>query len=93
MRSGGRPASVSVVSGMKKNAIAPPCSRVGIRMWMKSVSVVKCERSHSTSANTMNAPVAILRGSHCPTFLPTSGVSKMAKMPTGASAMPAEVAV
>jgi len=62
-------------------------------MCMKSVCTVNCERIHSTMPKTMNAPVAMRRGSHWPTFLPTSGVSRMAKMPTGASAMPAEVAV
>ncbi|MNT33487.1 hypothetical protein D3C72_1694170 [compost metagenome] len=93
MRSGAMPDSVSVVSGIKKNAMAAPCSRVGIRMWMKSVCTVNCERIHNTAPNTMNAPVAMRRGSHWPTFLPTSGVSKMANTPTGASAMPAEVAV
>ncbi|MOA32981.1 hypothetical protein D3C78_1542390 [compost metagenome] len=93
MRSGDRPDRVSVVSGMKKKAMAAPWITVGIRMWARSVSVVNRERIHSTSANTMKAPVAILRGSHCATFRPTSGVSRMAKMPTGASAMPAVVAV
>ena len=37
-------------SGMKKNAIAAPCSTVGIRMVLKSAWVLKCERIHSTSA-------------------------------------------
>ena len=41
----------------------------------------------------MKAPVAIQRGSQALIFLPTCGVKQMAKMPTGASAMPAEVAV
>ena len=54
---------------------------------------VKFERMNSTSANTMKAAVAMRRGSHTVTFFPTSGVSRMAKTPTGASAMPAEVAV
>jgi hypothetical protein len=93
MRDGGRPASVSVVSGMKKNAIAPPWISVGSRMVPKSVSDVNLERIHSTSANSTNAPVAIQRGSHLATLRPTMGVSTIAKMPTGASAMPAEVAV
>ncbi len=93
MRSGGSPASVIVVSGMKKNAIAPPWISVGSRMVAKSVCDVKFERIHSTTANMMKAPVAIQRGSHFATFLPTIGVSRMARTPTGASAMPASVAV
>ena len=87
------PASVSVVSGMKNMAMAAPCIRVGIRMCTKSVCVVKCERIHSTSAKPRKAPVAMRRASHTMTFLPITGVSKIASRPTGASAMPAVVAV
>jgi hypothetical protein len=47
-RSGSMPASVSVVSGMKKNATAAPCSTVGTRMWKRSVCGVNDARSHST---------------------------------------------
>ena len=78
---------------MKKNAIATPWMKVGTRMWVKSVWVENCERIHNTSAKTQNAPVAMRRGSHTVTFLPTSGVSTMASTPTGASAKPAVVAV
>ena len=78
---------------MKKKAMAPPWIRVGTRMCMKSVWVVNCERIQSTTAKTMKAAVAMRRGSQMPTFLPTSGVSRMANRPTGASAMPAAVAV
>ena len=93
MRSGGSPESVMVVSGMKKNAMAAPWITVGISTVTKSVSVLKRERIHNTRANTMNAPVAMRRGSHWPTLRPTMGVSKMASTPTGASAIPAAVAV
>ena len=93
MRSGGKPDKVMVVRGMKKNAMAPPWITVGISTVTKSVSVVNRERIHSTSANTMNAPVAMRRGSHWPTLRPTMGVSRIARKPTGASAIPAVVAV
>ena len=58
MRSGARPDSVIVTSGMKKNAIATPWMMVGIMMVAKSACVLKCERIHSTSANTRKAKVA-----------------------------------
>ena len=43
--------------------------------------------------NPMKETVASLRGSILWTFLPTIGDSTMARMPTGAVAMPAQVAV
>ena len=58
MRSGGRPDSVMVTSGMKKKAIATPWITVGIMMVVKSAWVLKCERIHSTSANTRKEKVA-----------------------------------
>jgi hypothetical protein len=41
----------------------------------------------------MNATVASLRGSIFATFLPTHGERMIARMPTGAVASPAQVAV
>ena len=93
MRAGSMPASVSVVSGMKNAAMAAPCSKVGTKMCAMSVCVVNCDRIHSTAANPMKATVAMRRGSQTAIFLPTTGVSKIASSPTGASAMPADVAV
>ena len=93
IRSGGMPAKVSVVKGMKNMAMAAPCSTVGIRMWARSVCTVNCERIHSTTAKPKKAMVAMRRGSQTVTFLPIKGVSKIAKMPTGARASPALVAV
>ena len=93
MCSGVCPDISRVLSGMKKKAIAAPWIKVGTSTWKKSVWVVNCERIHSTSAKTMKAPLAMRRGSHTPTFLPTNGVRMMANRPTGASAMPADVAV
>ena len=58
MRSGVRPERVIASSGMKKNAIATPWITVGIRIVRKSACVLKCERIHSTSANTRKATVA-----------------------------------
>ena len=55
--------------------------------------VLKLALIQSTSAKRTNAIVAMILGSHTLTFLPTKGVSKMAKKPTGAKAMPAVVAV
>ncbi|MCY1314078.1 hypothetical protein D9M69_702790 [compost metagenome] len=58
MRSGVRPDSVMVTSGMKKNAIAMPWMIVGMMIVTKSACVLKFERIHSTSANTRNEKVA-----------------------------------
>ena len=93
IRSGVMPDSVSVVSGMKKKASAPPCRMVGTMMAARSVSVVNLERMNSTIANTTNAKLAIARGSHVDTLRPTTGDSRIASTPTGASAKPAAVAV
>jgi hypothetical protein len=49
IRSGGSPEKITACSGMKKNAIAAPCSTVGRRMVSKSAWVLKCERIQSTS--------------------------------------------
>lgn len=82
-----------LISGMKKNATATPCTSVGSRMVHSSACVVKRERIHSTSANTRKAKVVSRRGSTLPSMRPTKGESTMASSPTGASAMPAAVAV
>ena len=92
-RSGPMPDMVIVTNGMKKNAIATPCTRVGSMMVMKSAWVLKRDRIHSTSANTRKATVTNLRGSTLVMFLPTTGDSTSASRPTGAVAMPAWVAV
>ena len=78
---------------MKKNAIAAPCSTVGIITSPNGVWVLKCERIHSTMPKPMKATVASLRGSIAVTFLPTHGDSMIASTPTGAIAIPAQVAV
>ena len=58
-----------------------------------SAWVLKPERIHSTSANTTKENAANFRGSNLDRFLPTSGDSSSAKIPTGASTLPASVAV
>ena len=58
-----------------------------------SVCGVKPERIHITTAKTTKPAVVIQRGSHCATLRPASGDSRMASTPTGASAIPAWVAV
>ncbi len=93
MRSGDRPDSVMVTSGMKKNAIAMPWITVGIMSVVKSACVLKRDRIHSTSANTRKANVAKRRGSTRVMVLPTIGDRMMANRPTGARIMPASVAV
>ena len=69
-----------------------PWMIVGTISVHRSADVLKCERMYSTSASTMNAPVAKSRGSTRCTFLPTNGVNRIASTPTGASTMPACVA-
>ena len=93
MRSGAMPDISKVVSGMKKNAIAAPCSSVGKMIWNWSDWVENAERRAITPLNSKNAPLAIQRGSQTATLRPDSGVSRIARMPTGASAMPADIAV
>ncbi len=93
MRSGVSPEKMIACSGMKKNAIAAPCTIVGISTVMKSACTLKRERIQSTSAKPRKATVASRRGSIRLTFLPTHGDSTIASTPTGASAMPAQVAV
>ena len=66
---------------------------VGTSRVAKSALVLKCERISSTSARTANAAVANTRGSTRLMFLPTTGVSRIASTPTGASTIPAIVAV
>ena len=78
-------------SGMKKNAMAMPCTTVGSMMVPKSAWVLKCERINSTTANTTKAKLASQRGSTRLTFLPTIGDRMMANRPTGASNMPASI--
>ncbi len=80
-------------SGMKKNAIAAPCSTVGIRIVRKSAWTLKCERITSTRPKPRKATVASFLGSILETFLPTQGEMMIARMPTGAVARPAQVAV
>jgi hypothetical protein len=84
---------VIVTSGMKKNASAAPWITVGIISVSKSTCVLKCERMSITTAKIANAVVARKRGSIRDTKRPTSGLSRIASSPTGASAMPASVAV
>ena len=72
---------------------AAPCSSVGIRITHTVALVLKFERIHSTSAKPTKATVVSLRGSRRATFLPTQGDSTIASSPTGAIAMPAQVAV
>jgi len=93
MREGCSPDSVIVTSGTKKNAIATPCTTVGIMMVVKSACVVNSARIPSTTANTTKAKLAYRRGSNRLTVSPTMGESTMASNPTGASTMPACVAV
>src|SRR3546814_1991575 len=61
MLDGGSPDRVSATSGMKKNAIATPCTTVGIRIVSRSAWVLKYERIQNTSANTPNATLASRR--------------------------------
>ncbi len=78
---------------MKNTAIAAPCMIVGTIKVRKSASVLNCERMNSTTAKIANDTVANSRGSTLAMFLPTSGDSRIASSPTGASTMPAIVAV
>ena len=78
---------------MKNSAMPAPRISVGTMMWAKSVCGVKPARIHSTPPKIKKATVAIQRGSHTATFLPTIGVIKIASRPTGTSAMPALVPV
>ena len=82
-----------MISGMKNTAIEAPCTTVGTSNVAKSAEVLKCERMNSTAARMVNATVAKIRGSTLCTVLPTTGVSRIASTPTGASTMPASVAV
>src|SRR5450631_1897571 len=93
MRLGARPDSASVIRGMKNTAIAMPWMIVGIISVSMSALVLKRERMNSTSARMENAAVANTRGSTLLMYRPTSGVSRMANSPTGASTQPAQVAV
>src|SRR5205814_9629628 len=93
MRGGGRPENTIACSGTKKKAIAAPCTTVGISTPLNAVCTLKRERIHSTMPRPRKATPASLRGSILVTFLPTHGDSTIASTPTGAIAMPAQVAV
>src|SRR5665213_3693246 len=71
--SGVRPEKMIACSGMKKKAIAAPCSTVGIRIVLTSTWTLKRERIQSTRPKPRKATVASLRGSILLTFLPTQG--------------------
>src|SRR5260221_95485 len=66
---------------------------VGIGSVSVSAFVVKRGRMNSKSARMDKAAVANTRGSTLLMLRPTSGVSRMANNPTGASTQPAQVAV
>jgi hypothetical protein len=91
--SGRNPDNVIVTSGMKKSATAAPWTIVGIMMVRRSACVLKCERITSTTAKIANEALASQRGSTRWILRPTSGDMRIARAPTGASAMPASVAV
>ena len=91
--SGSNPDRLSVTSGIKKIAIATPWMNVGTSSVQKSADVLNCDRMNSTSAKIRKAPVAKSRGSTLCTVRPTGGVRIIARTPTGASTMPACVAV
>src|SRR6185503_6483747 len=92
-RWGERQERLKLTSGMKNTATAAPCNIVGTIRVRKSASVLNCERMYSTMAKIANDTVANTRGSTLVMFLPTSGESRIASSPTGASTMPANVAV
>ncbi len=89
MRPGSRPDSVIEVSGTKNMAMAAPWMMVGIISVRTSVWVLKPDRMKHTRAKIMKATVTSWRGSRVASSLPTTGVSRMASMPTGAVTMPA----
>src|SRR5262249_40386696 len=90
---GGSPESASCTSGMKKQDTAAPWISVGMTSVSMSAWVLKRERIQATSANRTNETVANIRGSTRFVVLPTTGDSSTAKIPTGASTIPAWVAV
>lgn len=93
IRSGRRPDRMIDVSGMKNIAMAAPWISVGTISVQVSTWIVKRERIQNTSAKVMKAVVATQRASIFGRFLPITGESRMAKMPTGAITSPASVAV
>ncbi|KOF55156.1 hypothetical protein AD428_02175 [Achromobacter sp. DMS1] len=89
MRQGSMPESVMEVSGTKNAAMAAPWMMVGTISVRTSVWVLKPERMKQTSAKIMKATVTSWRGSRVASILPTMGVSRMARKPTGAVTRPA----
>ncbi len=63
IRSGGSPDNAIEMRGMKKNAIATPCTSVGTSNVPIVASVLKCCRMYNTSANTAKDTVTKIRGS------------------------------
>lgn len=90
---GGISASVRAVSGTKKLATPKPIRRRGITMCWKVTSELKLLFQNDTAANTAKLKVAQMRRSTLCMYLPTKADRNTGRMPMGAAAMPAQVAV
>src|SRR5574340_523187 len=90
---GGMSERVSAVSGTKKVATPKPISRRGITMCWNVTSELNWLFQNDTAANTAKLKVAQMRRSTLCMFLPTTADRNTGRMPMGAAAIPAQVAV
>ena len=91
--SGRRPDTITWFSGTKKQAMPMPMRKRGTTSWPNGASVGKLANQIEVPPNTMNANVVTARNSSFWMFLPMIGEIRKARMPTGAVASPAHVAV
>ncbi|MNL34833.1 hypothetical protein D3C87_1568260 [compost metagenome] len=90
---GGRSESRMVRVGMKNSATPIPMNNCTMAMCWKSTSLVKPARMKQLRPMARNAPPASRRMSNFGAYLPTNGASSTGRIPSGATAKPAQVAV
>jgi hypothetical protein len=78
---------------MKKHAIAMPMMKRGTTSAENEAPLLNPANQNEVKANTMKANVTTARSSRRWMFLPMKGETRKARMPTGAVARPAHVAV
>ena len=90
---GSRSDNRMVSTGMKNSATPNPCNSWIVAMDWKSTPRLKYDRAKLVIAIATNARLATSRRSKRCAYLPTNGVSSTGRMPMGAVAKPAQIAV
>ena len=78
---------------MKNNATPTPITNCTVATWLKSTCKLKFERKKLVNDKKIKATVASMRRSNRSAYLPTNGVINTGRMPIGAVARPARMAV